>query len=232
MIFVGFGLVSAIGPSHAADGADHPTGAVAARDWSGAYIGVSGGFDQFDGSYSSLDLDRTAALDTANEGSADGRSFGLVAGYDAQRGAVVYGIEASLSRPDARIVYVDNYTPDYSWGYAQSVTSLAMLRGRVGFSIGDTLVYGAAGLAAGQVRVTGYDTFVDPAGGGITDWRGGWTVGLGLERRIGDGWSATVEYREIGLAALTHQPDYWYKPFEDTHELRLQQVALGMKYRF
>jgi len=231
--FLAFGFVCLVKPSYA-DG-EMPTettfiGSVAGAGWSGMYLGVSGSRVDFDGKYSSYDLS-LSALDTQLSGSAVGHAVELAIGYNWENGSLVYGLEGSISSQSAEINFVEIYQVTESWGYSQSVPTLVSLSGRLGYSFGDTLFYGTAGLASGKVLISGYDT-LQPVGGSSSGWSNGFLYGVGIERKFSSSLSTTLEYRNVILDTFTHYPDYWYNDFRDSHELQFHDVSLGIKYHF
>jgi outer membrane immunogenic protein len=90
-------------------------------------------------------------------------------------------------------------------------TFLATVRGRLGWTAGNALIYGTGGLAIGTVNTN--DTFCSfgcPAGtpadlasvsGNTT--RTGWTGGGGVEYHLMGNWSAKVEYLYVNLGTFS-----------------------------
>ncbi len=205
------------------------------ENWEGMYLGVAGSAVDFSGTYKSFDLDRTIAADYQRSDSISGNALALLAGINWQADRLVYGLELSASKPNAEISYLENYlisAQPHRWSYSQKVSTIASIRGRVGYSFGETLVYGSAGAAFGKLTISGYDTSVDPSGGSISNWQKGWIFGFGVEQMLGGGWSTSLEYSQVKLDPLTHNPGYWYKPFRDTHEIELGEISIGLKYHF
>jgi outer membrane immunogenic protein len=67
------------------------------------------------------------------------------------------------------------------------------VRGRVGYTVGNVLLYGTGGLAFGELRAT---TF----GLSESHTNAGWTAGVGAEMGFAPNWSAKVEYLYVDLA--------------------------------
>ncbi|MEJ0097933.1 MAG: outer membrane protein [Bauldia sp.] len=74
----------------------------------------------------------------------------------------------------------------------------ATFRGRVGYTWGNTLLYGTAGVAAGEVKGSGGYT------GSVT--KVGWTAGVGLEHAFTDTVTGRVEYRHTDLGTANLAP--------------------------
>jgi len=137
-------------------------------DWSGAYAGLAIG-------RTSGDFD-----DVTNGGTFDydnGRAVGAFAGYNIQRGSLVYGGELSFGKVS------DMALLGPTLGGDDTVDSLLDLRGRVGFSLGRALIYGSIGYARANTTVNATDS-VDLSGtsyGVGVDYRLGNSVFLGLD---------------------------------------------------
>ncbi len=111
-------------------------------DWSGPYGGLSYGRTS-----GSMDMDRFGLFDYT-----DGHATGGFLGYNLQRGKLVYGGELSYATVSGMVF------SDASLGGDDTVDSLLELRGRVGYSLGNVLIYGAFGLAKGNYTLNALDT--------------------------------------------------------------------------
>jgi outer membrane immunogenic protein len=142
-------------------------------NWTGPYIGLSGGY----------------AWGGSN--SADGGLVGGTLGYNFQGGPWVYGLEGDLS-----------YSGIQGSGACGATTCetknhwLGTARGRLGYAMGATgniLPYITGGLAFGDIEnsVTGVGT--------VSDTKAGWTLGGGVEAQIAGPWTAKVEYLYVDL---------------------------------
>ncbi|MBP1178329.1 outer membrane beta-barrel protein [Methylobacterium sp. PvR107] len=92
----------------------------------------------------------------------------------------------------------------------QRLDQLATVRGKVGFALGPTLIYGTGGLAFGNVRIdsnlTTFNRSVFDAREG--EVRTGYAVGAGLEHAFTDHLSAKVEglYYDLGSRSVLAAP--------------------------
>lgn len=141
----------------------------ASRDWTGFYIGANAGYADFDAAHYGDDSD----LATLN-----GWQGGVQAGYNVQFDSVVLGVEADLSAAGI----LEGSDTDH-WNEDAGINGLATLRGRLGFAVGDLLLYGTGGLAIGNLEV--YDEAQ-----AIT----GWVAGVGAEYMVTDSVSLKAEY--------------------------------------
>jgi outer membrane immunogenic protein len=149
-------------------------------DWTGAYLGVQGGFD--------LNLAKTTSTSPLTFRSAPhGWSAGLYGGYNWQRHNIVFGIDGNISYVDGngKVLPAPGYRSEVNWK--------GNLRGRLGFTIHNRfLLYGAAGVAFSNLKLTN----TGPACGGTCGNPStyGWTVGAGAEWAVHRNWIARFDY--------------------------------------
>lgn len=141
----------------------------ASRDWTGFYIGANAGYADFDAAHGG-DEDDLATL--------NGWQGGVQAGYNVQFDSIVLGVEADLSAAGI----LEGSDTDH-WNEEAGINGLATLRARLGFAVGDLLLYGTAGLAAANLEV--YDE---------AQTIGGWVAGVGAEYMVTDTVSLKAEY--------------------------------------
>ena len=167
-----------IGPALAAD----LSGSNAAPDpviqlpgWEGTYLGATSGVVRTRG-----DEDGDAKTSTDYIG-------GVFAGYNAQTGKVVYGVEGELGYNGLK---ASSLGADIKGGVNGAV------RGRLGYAVNDRLlIYTAAGLAAGRYSVKD---------GSVSDSRmlTGWTAGVGADVALTDKVFARGEYRYTNMGSI------------------------------
>lgn len=188
------------------------------RNWTGFYLGGSVGYDwsrvrgtttAFDGSTNGYTESESAYLDP------EGVSYGVQAGYNYQfRNGIVAGFEAELSRPSlsgtqysyategANIVdHLQSMTHyDYDWS--------AGIKGKLGYSFGNVLLYGSAGLALlhekeSRSQYQSFNANINRPEGLSTIWsfserdeklRTGLLLGGGIEYTLSDRWSLRADY--------------------------------------
>ena len=125
-------------------------------------------------------------------------------GYNAQRGGVVFGIEADfgamgisgnrrITNPDVLLTKGEDETAfaHISTGFYGDLT------GRLGWAWGPWLLYGKGGFAVLEAKT--YVDEVDPkehiGAPAFNDTRVGWTAGGGVEYLWNPAWSVKVEYQ-------------------------------------
>jgi outer membrane immunogenic protein len=159
--------------AHAADAIDEVPAAPAAeytepavKNWSGAYVGGTANWHH-------------GEADATGGNTSAGFGGGLYGGYNVQDGQMVYGGEADIN-------YAGNDSHRGDRRVKQGVNG--SLRGRVGVDLNPVLVYGTAGLAVGQSKLS-------TSAGSDKDTMVGWTAGAGAETFVTDNITARAEYR-------------------------------------
>lgn len=183
-------------------------------DWTGAFLGVQGG-------YGLGHMERSTFVDPANPGSGaydmNGWLGGVNGGVNVQSGALVFGVEAewmwtglrggqTLTGPDAFFggTAVTKLDSSIDW--------LAIASARAGFVVGDRLmIYGKGGIAIASERHSGSTVEPLPAVAGLftastsgTAVHSGIAVGVGAEYALGGNWSIKGEYDYIKMIAQQH----------------------------
>ena len=144
-----------------------PAPVVTSGDWTGFYTGLQLGYGDIDGS---------AGLDDDDGDGLDGNNgiYGFHAGYNYDFGDYVIGGELDYDQADIDLN-----------GGAASVDSIARLKFKGGYDLGDTLIYATAGVARADTSV-GDET--------------GPFVGLGVTYKV-------TERYTVGAELLQHRFD-------------------------
>ncbi len=188
-LFASVGLV-AIG-TVAASAADIPRRVVPPRQpavvapvftWTGAYIGINGGYGWGSSSFS--------APFTTGSFDVSGGLVGGTLGYNYQVGQAVFGLEGDIGWSGI----------EGSAACAGTICEtrnnwLSTVRGRLGYSFDRFMPYVTGGLAVGDI-----DTNVAGIGNG-SDTNAGWTAGGGIEAALNGPWTAKLEYLYVDLGS-------------------------------
>lgn len=196
-------------PSHAggptvvaADPVPEPLPAPAVgADWSGPYAGLSFGRSSGD-----MDMAPFGLFDYE-----DGRATGAFLGYNLQRGNLVYGGELSYASVTGMVF------SDATLGDDDTVDSLLELRGRVGYSLGNALLYGAAGLARGTYTLNTIDS---PTASGTS-------LGLGLDYRMTDQVFLGLDYTRRTMSGTNENPG---NTFDFDSAINSLSLRVGMSF--
>jgi outer membrane immunogenic protein len=139
-------------------------------NWTGPYIGISGGY----------------GWGSSNFGDPDGGLFGATLGYNWQMGSMIVGLEGDISWSGLE-------GNDSGAGRSVNNDWLGTVRGRLGFNGGRFMPYVTGGLAVGNIDAS-------VAGvGNSSSTELGWTVGAGVEAAIAGPWTVKVEYLYVDL---------------------------------
>nr|WP_249807048.1 outer membrane beta-barrel protein [Bradyrhizobium sp. 1] len=171
-------------------------------NWTGVYGGVAGGYGWGHSDQTDPGIVPPPAVDTEGAGdghfSLNGGLLGGTLGYNRQFGPWVLGLEGDLSwaniKGQSNVCGPTTVAPHPC---GTKLDALGTFRGRVGYATGangNWLLYATGGLAIGDV--VGWDSLT-PAYG--SDWRAGWTAGVGIETSFAPNWTAKLEYLHVDL---------------------------------
>ena len=182
---------------------------VATPSFAQAYVGVIGGYDSVE-----LEFDDVS-------GDSEGVAYGVVAGYDANIGGAVLGIEAELSDSSVseRAEDIDVAGDSAKLSAGRDI----YLGGRIGFNATDRfMVYAKGGYTNARAKLT-YDDGVDVYSD--SDELEGYRIGAGLEYKAGMmGVRTEFRYSDYG--------DYKYDGFNTGISARRSQIIAGLTFGF
>lgn len=153
---------------------------VSSVDWSGPYAGLSYGRTS-----GNMDMVPFGLFDYT-----DGHATGGFLGYNLQRGKLVYGGELSYASVSGMVF------ADTSLGGNDTVDSLLELRGRVGYSLGNALIYGSFGLTKGNYTL---NTIDKPTASGTS-------LGLGLDYKMTEQIFVGLDYTRRKMDGTNENP--------------------------
>lgn len=193
----------------------------AAADWSGCYVGGSAGVGvgngdtgdkpfttgPFAGTGASWNSAGAPHESISSEGS--GLVAGLLGGCDMQAAldsaTLVFGVAADISA--AGIAANGQSALSSDTHVDMDVDWTATLRARAGIAVGNALFFASGGLAAADMTLRASDLSTTPSTGTMdisqSGWQGGWVVGAGVEWRINERWSASLEYQHMEFDGVT-----------------------------
>ncbi len=154
---------------------------VPVRNWSGFYAGGQLGYGTLG---TTFDLEDLPGVDSAPKASlTDGDvAYGLHAGYNAQSGRFVYGAEIAVVKGESQLGASYQGTE----GGAE-LDYTARIVGKIGYDLGEALVYASSGLARAKVNTFGLArdesyTF------------DGYALGVGIDYRMTNNFILGAEY--------------------------------------
>ncbi|MDO9412722.1 MAG: outer membrane beta-barrel protein [Pseudolabrys sp.] len=213
---------------------------LARPDWSGAYVGGSIGWGNASTKWTDTFGDLAGVPGNSLRVNPDGVFGSVLAGYNWQRGAFVYGLEGeftwsgidgdtTLSLPPATGTF------DSRARWIASVTGRVGLVGRDPFTGRSMLSYVKGGAAWAEFN----NSFVlngaiGPFNFGTqNNTAAGWTVGLGVEVLLGGGWTGRLEstYYDFGSKRF----DFFLPAFGPARfdtDLSVLTTKVGFSYKF
>jgi|SRR6185437_1296724 len=250
--------VAAIGFASVATAADMPVKArpmpvAAVYNWTGFYVGGNVGY-----SWGNSDTDtffNNAPFFSITHPDAlrlNGIVGGGQVGFNWQATPTwVFGVEADWQASDEKasgsvsdpfaVPFVSVGTVTTS--YEAKISSFGTLRGRVGYTWDRLLVYGTAGLAYGQVKLSGTTNESGVSVGGpfnlstpfsSSESNTGWVAGAGIEGAIVNSWSWKAEYLYVDLGSLdVTTPNLNFGGTNTVHTKFTDNIIRGgINYRF
>jgi outer membrane immunogenic protein len=220
----------------------------AAHDWSGAYLGFHLGYgwgeaDFKDDTYNG----GVAPFPVVNwDADANGALMGLQAGYNWQRGSLVWGLEGEVGYLDIDERKLQPGLDPFGDPYDASGTVdsdwYAGLGIRVGYALERTLLYAKLGGVYSRAEVGFIDQCITGScGTGLIDasQRVGWgyQLGAGLEYALAESWTVKAEYTYMDFGSTTVRGTaegvgFAGRSFKVDADLVLHSLKVGMNYRF
>lgn len=199
-----------------------PVAAVSALTWQGFYIGAQAGY--------SWGTTRTTLLgpNVSVSSKPNGGFGGLHAGYNVQNGNLVWGVEG-----DANFGSMSgtNLGGPGTFAASSKYTWVGTLRGRLGYSLGNTLLYATGGVAFASINYRAGPFGVTPIGGYKRSQIGG-VFGVGAEYSFARNWSARLEYRYTQFGKRSGFLAPTFPAFQTSVRTRSHSVLLGLSYYF
>ena len=205
-------IAAAIGfaalPAFAADVIEQPPAPPVAEiapevisNWAGPYLGLQAGYGFGEVEVPGPDIDT------------DGFTGGVLAGWQAQSGSIVYGVEADVNY---------NRSQGGNGVIGTNARVDGSLRARLGYAVNDRiLLYATAGGAAESRRVS--------AGGGSDRNTGlGWTAGAGVDAKLTDQVFGRLEYRYADYGSDRYNTGAG--PIEADSAQSKVMLGLGLKF--
>ena len=207
-----------------------------AERWAGFYAGAQAGYGF--GNSKWTDLDDGSKIDW------DGRGFsgGVHLGYNHVINSWVVGVEADINATGIRGSISDGGdSADPADADPATLRSHVMWLGavgpRIGYAVGNTLLYATGGLGFAGMRYKGTED------GGVgfrqNETRMGWAVGAGVEYALDKRWSVRADYRYFDLGRKNYPGVILASNGNETDELdpartqeRIHAIRVGLTYSF
>ncbi len=179
-----------------------PAVAQSGSDWSGFYGGITSGEVTGMQDYFDNDVPRRPGFPTKM----GGPNSGVFLGYNLQNGGMVYGIEVTQGTS-----YV--YPVEIPAAFPNRHSAMTDAKARVGYAIGDALVYAAGGWSG--------STWTENTSDVIST--SGWNYGVGVDYALTDTLFVGVEYlhRELASENFNYVPSARFESSLDEVSLRI-----------
>jgi outer membrane immunogenic protein len=209
-----------------------PPAVVVAPSWSGFYLGGHAGFAWLRHSHTVAGPVTTSiCTGFTNSQTCSLRDTGAVAGgqigYNWQQGALVFGVEADGSWTGLK--KTASFAPAFNGAINDKVEWLASVRGRLGWAVGDMLLYGTGGVAWGQFNF-GWRS-VNNAALQFDKSATGWVAGGGIEKMFGRHWSARAEFLHYGFGKNSVTGSIPAGTYTSSFRNDISVVRLGINFR-
>lgn len=214
--------------------------------WTGAYIGLNGGYGwgDFESSVQTKrpegksplpgtpesEIDYEILDQATHTASPDGFVGGVQLGYNWQFDQLLVGFEADFQGGNIKGTVSGGDAP-YNFAADTKIDWYGTARARLGYILADRfLAYATGGLAYGHVEsymsYAGYDSYVSKT-------KAGYTVGAGTEYAFDSHWSLKAEYLYTDLGDIdSFDAQRGYTKFSAETEASFQTVRMGLNYRF
>jgi outer membrane immunogenic protein len=149
-----------------------------------------------------------AAANGSNSATGSGGIGGGQIGYNWQRGAFVYGLEADLSATSLKSSMSGGLTTGGCATDAASTSAsvdwYGTARGRAGWTSGQVLYYGTGGLAYGHVGLnSSFNGLGILTTAQTSSVRAGWVVGGGIQYMLQPNLLVNIEYQYVDLGTVS-----------------------------
>lgn len=200
--------------------------------WAGLYAGLNGGYAWSASTPRLVVTNNLGASTLPTPGlDASGGFGGGDIGYNWQRGAFVFGVEADLE--------VSNIDADFKrfvganfFDARKTVDYFSTVRGRLGYAFNNVLLYGTGGFAFGPVHNRVFVNGVADAHRDETET--GYALGGGIEYAINPRFSLKVEYQYIDFGSYKMSapvvPPNGITIYTNTLDNNFNTVRVGLNY--
>jgi outer membrane immunogenic protein len=202
--------------------------------WSGAYVGGHLGWGFGSEEWRDTFGDVAGVPGSTLGISGNGFLGGVQAGYNIQRGRVVFGVEGDFTGT-LLSGSTSGALPPASGTFESETNWIASITGRVGYAWPRTLLYIKGGAAWAGVesrfRLDGaVGPFIFPEQRSTVS---GWTIGGGMERAINHHWSFRTEYSYYNFGKGRYDTSLpAFGPARIDIDRQIHTVKIGANYRF
>lgn len=204
-------------------------------DWTGFYVGVSGGYG-WSQANTHTNQSIPFVLDVFSSGKPDGAFGGGFVGYNWQvKPNVLIGLEADISGSNIRstdpMTFADG-TVIPAFFAASKMDWFGSVRLRAGYTFDRLLLFGTGGYAFSHIETTALLVGLPAGTYGTSSIRSGWTLGAGLEYAVTANILTRVEYRYSDYGSETAGVQNAFGPGTLKRNFKVNDVRSGVSYKF
>jgi outer membrane immunogenic protein len=176
-----------------------------------------------------------------NSASASSWLAGAQAGYNWQRGSVVYGLEADISgtglKSTMNTTLQGLFLPAPTAMTTSSIDWYGTVRGRLGWATGPVMFYGTGGLAYGRTNVNSTLTdniLLTSLNSQSSSVKAGWVAGFGIEYLLRPNLIVNLGYQyvDLGTTSLVTSPAGGPLSQSINAHGQFQTVSVGLSWLF
>ena len=238
ILFSSVAILAVVAHAQAADSYVPPPDEVIvvapAVNWTGAYLGLHGGWGWADGTAAYADPFPCGppgpvgcAISLDPEGAFVGGQIGYNYVFD---NGFMIGIEGDYSFTNLTDAG-DAGAGAFATHVDLEVDEMATIQARLGYAMGEWLPFVTVGWGFAHAERTIFNPVLPGGGGSDSNWHDGWSVGGGVEYAINEHWSAKGEYRYMDLGDENYQVPTLGGGGTDVG-LDIHTVRFGINYRF
>jgi outer membrane immunogenic protein len=206
-----------------------------ADQFKGGYVGINGGGVNWIGNRS--DLDGAVNSDLTLVQNSWAGTVGAQIGYNGGSCNTIWGIEVDGNWINGSVntrLFPNNHIDPI--GVDSRLDALVTGRGRAGLVLDNLLLYVTGGIAAARTSTNWYHTDLPVVRTAtFTDWRWGWTAGVGTEWAFGNNLSLKTEVLYVNLVDRDYQVGPWFGVNDRvrfSHSDSMWVSRVGLNYRF
>lgn len=202
--------------------------------WTGFYVGGQAGYAWGRDRTSEYVTGSGAFTGFAVKYNVNGALGGIHGGGNYQFGAIVLGAEADLEAAQLRGGFVDPTnaaTADPGGAARVSIGTQGSVRGRVGYALDRTMVYGTGGLALADIRYS-FVNLTTRVTENTQKLRSGYTFGGGIDYAITNNLIGGVEYRYSEFSKFTYNSTASFPGLNGRQLPRSNTLRVRLGYKF
>ena len=202
-------------------------------DWSGAYIGINGGYGTSNSDINNIYFGGFPSPGDDGKLDMNGGLVGGQLGYNYQTGNIVFGLEADLDYANLK----GNHLFEFGGNPVNldgELSSIGTVRVRFGYAIDNLMIFATGGFAYGSTHAA-LTSIVPPViTASASKSYTGYTVGGGVEYGLSKNWTAKAEYLYADFGKRSNTYVFTNDIAEAVADTSLKSniIRVGLNYKF